>query len=388
MSYVDASNALGARWCAVAARAAPGTSFVLSAAGVWPLLALLAEAADGRARDELTAAIGRDPEGAQDDGVAIIDMLRSGDATAGALGIWAAERLELDPGWVASLPDGVVGTLTDQAALDDWCRRQTRGQIAELPLTVIADTVVVLASALMVKTEWAQEFWPGILAPAAGPWAGLELPCVRRSAPDLDDVAVLDGGVTRVRVAGVDDVDVRLVIGDDRMSPQAVLARGLDDDAAGTAGSAFAVGDRAPGLEVTETTWAAAEHVELTVPAFEVTSRHDLLRSPELFGLRTATDKTRGHFPGISAQPLAIDHAIQQARAAFSDKGFEAAAVTAIELLDGAAMPCSPRPVRVIEVTLDRPFGFVAVHRPTGLALVTGWVGSPPTAPNGRGNSA
>jgi hypothetical protein len=87
-------------------------------------------------------------------------MLRSGDATAGALGVWAAERLELDAGWVASRPDGVVGTLTDQAAPDNWCRRQTRGQIAELPLTVSADTLVVLASALTVKTEWVTNLTP------------------------------------------------------------------------------------------------------------------------------------------------------------------------------------------------------------------------------------
>ena len=39
---------------------------------------------------------------------------------------------------------------------------------------------------------------------------------------------------------------------------------------------------------------------------------------------------------------------------------------------------------REIKVIFDRPFGFLAVHRPTGLILVAGWVtdGMPvPTVP-------
>jgi hypothetical protein len=30
-----------------------------------------------------------------------------------------------------------------------------------------------------------------------------------------------------------------------------------------------------------------------------------------------------------------------------------------------------------VDVTFDRPFGFIAVHRPSRLAVVAGWVGSP-----------
>jgi serine protease inhibitor len=379
--YVDASNALCARWCAEAAGESPDRSFVLSAAGVWPLLALLADVAGGPARDELVAAIGRDPEVARHDALTVIETLRTGEATSAALGVWASKDLELDPRWVASLPDGVVGALTDQDALDDWCRRQTHGQITEFPLAIRPQTLALLASAVTVKTAWEQEFYGSEVEPMAGPWVGRQFLSVSRQTPDLDDVAVLDGGVTRVRVAGVDDVDVRLVIGHDGMSPAAVLAHGLDNDAAGKPGSALAVGHRAPGLEVFDSDFEEADCVELTVPAFEISSRHDLLTTPELFGLQSATDDTHGHFPGMSAQPLAIGAAAQDVRAAFSDKGFEAAAVTALRMGPGAAWPTYPRPARVISVRLDRPFGFVAVHRPTGLALVAGWVTQPPDPP-------
>ncbi|MEU9387406.1 proteinase inhibitor I4 serpin, partial [Streptomyces sp. NPDC048279] len=50
---VSAVNALTAAW---AQRTRQGTVF--SAAGVWPLLAFLAEGAAGPARDELTRAVG------------------------------------------------------------------------------------------------------------------------------------------------------------------------------------------------------------------------------------------------------------------------------------------------------------------------------------------
>ena len=33
--------------------------------------------------------------------------------------------------------------------------------------------------------------------------------------------------------------------------------------------------------------------------------------------------------------------------------------------------------ITVVDVTYDRPFGFIAVHRPSRLAVVAGWVSSP-----------
>ena len=57
-------------------------------------------------------------------------------------------------------------------------------------------------------------------------------------------------------------------------------------------------------------------------------------------------------------------------------------AVTAFAGTVGMAYP-GPRTsyrIKVVEVVFDRPFGFIAVHRPSGLAVVAGWVASPFTA--------
>ncbi len=63
--------------------------------------------------------------------------------------------------------------------------------------------------------------------------------------------------------------------------------------------------------------------------------------------------------------------------ARFFAEGFEAAAVTAFGVALIGAPPDEDRQVTLVSVTVDRPFGFLAVHRPSRLAVVAGWVDSP-----------
>nr|WP_232542143.1 serpin family protein [Nocardia bovistercoris] len=94
--------------------------------------------------------------------------------------------------------------------------------------------------------------------------------------------------------------------------------------------------------------------------------------------MRTCADGGRGHFPALAEDPLYVGSAVQDVCARFTSGGFEAAAVTAIGMARAAA-PSQSRRIRCVEVTFDRPFGFLAVHRPTGLAIVAGWVATPPS---------
>ncbi|MGI9164584.1 MAG: hypothetical protein ACR2JI_16935, partial [Mycobacterium sp.] len=141
---VQAANALTARWCTRLG----DQDWVLSGAGLWPLLALLASAADETARAELVAALGRPADTAQQDALELIDVLRTGVSTTAALGLWTRDDIALHADWASGLPDGVVGTLTDQAALDEWASEETHGLITKFPLDVTPATMLVLASAL------------------------------------------------------------------------------------------------------------------------------------------------------------------------------------------------------------------------------------------------
>ncbi|MFD3706768.1 serpin family protein [Nocardia sp. NPDC058658] len=73
---------------------------------------------------------------------------------------------------------------------------------------------------------------------------------------------------------------------------------------------------------------------------------------------------------------LAISAAGQNVVARFDAAGFEAAAVTAAAMVAGSV----PRKgwATITSVDIDRPFGFLAVDRPTGLVLVAGQVTAPP----------
>lgn len=356
---VRAANALTARWAA----RCDGSSTVLSGACAWPLLALLAASADGPGRAELEAAAGTS---APDAAVALLDLLGGSDAVRAALGIWSRPDLPLRPEWLASLPPGTHGVLTGQDALDAWASARTDGRIPRMPVSIESDTRMLLASALLVRTAWSVPFRE---APVR--WEGREVPGLARRTYGVDDVAVHDGVLTSVRVAGEEGVDVHLVLGPPEAAAGEVLAAGIAALAGGGGRTGASDG---PGLsELVEQ--GTGPTVRLALPGFAVSASHDLLATPDVFGLGTVSDAARGHFPGISPEPLAVGQARQDAVATFTATGFEAAAVTAVAMSVGSAPPRLSEH-RVVVAAFDRPFGFVAAHRDSGLVLAAGWVGS------------
>ncbi|TBL31552.1 MULTISPECIES: serpin family protein [unclassified Micromonospora] len=363
-----AANTLTARWAATL----DDEATVLSGAGVYPLLALLARYADGPARDELSAVVG-DPTG--------VDLTDS-PTTRMALGFWARRGLPLSERWRTEIPAALRGELTgdeavDQAALDAWAAARTDGRITAMPVRATSGTAMVLASALSVLTTWKKPFDNTRCRPTDGPWSGQDLAGLRRRGRDLDALRVVDavgGPVSLLTVEGTEDVDVLLALGPAGHGPAEVLPAAigvLDGDA-----PALPLTD---GPGVTEQIVDASDATpELTVStvAFTVDASHDLLRQPGLFGLTAATDATGDHFPGITAR-LSVTQAVQNATATFHATGFSAAVVTAFAMRAGAMRPRATARKRLVELTVDRPFGFVAVHRPTNLVLVAGWVTHP-----------
>jgi hypothetical protein len=353
---------LTARWI----EKLPGEgSTVVSGLGVRPLLALLAEVADEPARSELADAAGGPYDG----------LLQTPELHM-ALGLWT--RVPLRPGVDRLLPPEVRRDLTDQAALDAWVDEQTDGLLQRMPIEVTKDVLMVLASALALKTKWALPF---------NEYRRGEHRWLSRADRDLDSVRVYDspaGPLTLVTVVGTGEFDVRLVAGEGGRG--AVLSAALTLTGEGVGGAEllaeapsptwrrlaarFSRERPAPAVEVIES-MSPMPTVVLSLPYFEIDAEHNLLEHAEVFGLTAAQDKRRGHFPGLSPMPLAVDQAKQAVMARFSATGFEAAAVTAIMFAPGsAAMPGG----KALEVSLDQPFGFIAVHRPTGIPVVAGWV--------------
>ena len=369
---VQAANTLTARWCTRLG----ADDFVLSGAGLWPLLALLASAADEQAGAELAAALGRPVDIAQQEALELIDVLRTGVSTTAALGLWTREGTPLREEWSSGLPAGVVGTLTDQAALDQWASDETGGLIDKFPLQLTPATVLVLASALAARVKWRTPF-EGYPRDRNWESAQPDQQQLSRTTYDLGIAAVLDDTVTRVVVEGDGDVDVHLLIG--TQQPAEVLAVGLRE-LSGEAQVCLAAeleGD-GPGLTVERVSSIDPDDmVCLALPSFEITAKHNLMEHVDLFGLRSLSESDTSHLPLLSPVPLFVSEGVQDVLARFFAEGFEAAAVTAFGIAVGSAMPRERYEITLVDVTFDRPFGFIAVHRPSRLAVVAGWVSSP-----------
>ncbi|MGV1004869.1 MAG: serpin family protein [Candidatus Nanopelagicales bacterium] len=371
---VQAANALTARWCARLGR----EDFAVSGAGLWPLLALLASAADDSAGAELAAALGRPAESGQQDALELIDILRGGISTTAALGLWTREGIPLQEDWASGLPEGVVGTLTDQDALDRWAAKETDGLIEKFPLELTPQILLVLASALAARVKWRTPFDSEPRGDRVS-WDDPGEPdqqWLRRTTYNLAEAAVLDGAVTRVVVEGDGDVDVHVLLGDQQ--PSEVLAAGFRELSGEAEVRAAAEPGGGPGLNVRRIPSSDRQDMlRLRLPSFQITARHDLLDHAELFGLWSLTDPTTSHLPQLSPVPLYVSEGAQGVLARFFAEGFEAAAVTAFGMTLGCGIPEEPYEVTFVEANFDRPFGFIAVHRPSLLAVVAGWVSSP-----------
>ncbi|MFF1409196.1 serpin family protein [Streptomyces sp. NPDC058289] len=384
---VRAVNALTSRWAGRAVTGDEGT--VLTAAGVWPLLALLADGAAGPARSELEQALGIPADTAVDAAREFLTALDGVRGLRAATGFWAARDLLLEEAWSARLPAGTRGTLTgdgdtDRKALDAWAADRTDGLVEQMPVPVDEETRFVLASALMLRMRWIQPFHAWTTEIGEGPWARQEVQALSRSTTLLDRVRVArapGGPVTLLEVVGDGGVDVHLVLGEPQAPPGRTLQAGIaavTREIPSTGASLLPEGNPGPGLRIGSVLSERREHrLHISTVAFEVKGDHDLLDPAWLFGLQSASDTRTGHFPGISGEPLAVGVARQSAVARFHSEGFEAAAVTAIGLAAGCAMPRLRYRVRQAQVAFHRPFGFLAVHRTSRLVLAAGWVAEP-----------
>jgi serine protease inhibitor len=382
-------NALTRRW--LERRGAEAGA--VSGLGVWPLLAFLADAAEGPGRAELSGALGIPAGEAAAAARAVFGVVATIPAAAMASGLWTRSGLPLHREWLAKLPEAAHGELTgdadaDRKRLDAWASEHTRGMIPEYPLDVDPLTVLAIAGALCVETEWAEKFATG----RVGRWAGdrrrgggLGL---SRSSPRLTDAAVAAtaiGPVTSVMVEGTGDVDVYLVLGPESAAPGEVLATGVDvigHKVASVTADQVPLGTPGPGVTAREAEFARPGDV-LTVHTvgFEIAADHDLKEYADLFGLSAVSESGRGHFPGMSPARLFVGEAKQSTVAEFGAEGFRATAVTTVHIGFGAGAPQTMYPVRWVDVWFDRPFAYYAVHRDSGLILVAGWVAEPQEYP-------
>jgi serine protease inhibitor len=390
---VAAVNRMTTQWLRARSHASDAESSLFCAPAAWPLLALLTDAADGQARDELEHALGLPASDSRTAALETLNILRGMSAVRSALGIWLNERFPLNEAWKSGLTLGTLGLLTgdpdiDAPMLDAWAQQHTDHLIDAMPVHPTPETALLLATAMTVRTRWVRPFedWNFPLECEAGPWQGRRIYPLRRVSRVLDRVNVVPtdfGDVTCLELLGQEGISVHLVMGEEGGSAGEVLQGGLQARARkrrGRRGGDLPVGTTAPGLIVERVPDDEPDdRLLILVPKFRISATQDLLRLPDVFGLKTATDTSRGRFPAISSEPLAVSQAIQSAVADFTAEGFEAAAVTAAGVVAGGGghPQIAQRRVKQVRVEFDRPFGFLVTHRTTDLILAAGWVAEP-----------
>lgn len=361
-----AVRGLTQRWLAALA---PERDTVVSGAGLWPLLALVCGAADGQARQELAAAVGMPADAAAEAASEALAVLDASPDIAAASGTWVREGIELHPWWRAHVPPASTGELPGrrvldaQAALDAWARERTDGLIEQMPVQLTDDIVLVLATALVVRTRWVEPFTEQ--ERGGRTW-------LQRTVSGVGDVHTVtgqNGPVTIATIRGKQDVDVLLGLGVEDARSSDTLRALLTGERAAEGAQLLDGPGSAPGVRVCEIR-GQAPRTALTVPAFEVRNTHDLLREAEVLGLRAAHE--HGGFPRLSDTPTRVEQGAHEVMARLFATGFEAAAVTGFGMRP-VAFVLEPA-TRELQVSFDRPFGFAAVHRPTGMPIVAGWL--------------
>jgi hypothetical protein len=362
---------------------------VASALGLWLLLALVAPATSGSARDRLEGALGTDADDAAARATALLATPHP--AVHAAVALWARRAFLDTPfaSWAEGLPATVEqGDMPSQAAADAWAERNTFGLVARFPVEITSITAIVLASALATDVAWAQPFVTAPAAELGGPFGGSITVALRAhhehtrafvetEAAGLVAVHAADA-VTGLRVLSViaaPDVApgrvhvaaraVAAMLGGDPAAP----ARPVDlfDLPVGEGHAWTLTEDEREVRELGD--GDRTQRITTFLPAWSAHSDHDLLDAPGVPDVLPALDG----FLLPKHRPAELE-VRQSAVAECTRHGFRAAAVTAMAVRLGSALP-PPRRVRHREaiVRFARPYAVLAVAQDEAPDEERGW---------------
>lgn len=347
-------------------RGTTGTSDseALSPLGLWLLLALVAPLATGPRRDRLGEVLGLPVADAQ--GYARNLLAEPHPTVAAALGAWSAEP-------VPSAAVDIASPVPEQSALDAWAIEQTRGLIERFPVQVDAETLVVLATALVLEPRWAHgvslgdDGWlrldAGFFAVLDTQAAGLVAVAKPRSQDGVDVLSVIAAPDVAPDLvwAAVDEVVVRLESGE-------LWGGEHEGDEKGHAwreetALRFVARDELDGWGDGPTRWTAR------LPEWSAETSTDLSRAPGVAEVVAAIDEL---VPGAAEAARCVKSAVAE----YDEDGFSAAAVTAMAVAGGAP-DGEMVEGRTIELDFDRPHAVIAIARGgawEGVPLFTAWV--------------
>jgi len=354
-SHINDDIASAIRQYGATVRASLGTDEAgpVSYAGLWLLLASLAPVVTET--EEFRNTLGLTVKEAGDHLAWLLEHPHP--TVAAALGAWLAQDVTL----AGDLPV-TLEKLPSQDALDKWANDKTGGLLDTFPVQLEPETMLVLASALVLRPRWS---------------AGV-------SYDDEDDTLLVAGGLQAVvgtsigpvavtKPATDDGVDVISVIAAPDVPPakvwdavEEVVARlnagelrnnsFPDDMPAGEVECGHAWASH----ETMRSYWGDApedgsEVWEARLPVWSARTTHDLTDAP---GVALVAEPIQALLPEDSDV-----RCIQSATATYDEEGFSAAAVTAIDVIATGMPDQHLRTVRQVSLTFNRPHAVIAIAR-------------------------
>jgi serpin B len=243
-----------------------------------------------------------------------------------------------------------------RVTINDWVDEQTEGRIEDLipPDAINSDTRLVLTNAIYFNAAWDKPF--GESSTRDGPFYLLDggevsAPMMRQT--EYHGYAESDGYQAVELLYDGEELSMVILLPD--ASEFETFERSLD--AARVSQIVGALGRRP---------------VDLTMPKFEFDSDFSLGESLSAMGMPDAFSSA-ADFSGMTGErDLSISDVIHQAFVAVDEAGTEAAAATAVVMVEIAAVIDDPVPVVV-----DRPFIFLIRDIETGTILFVGRVVNP-----------
>jgi serpin B len=266
-----------------------------------------------------------------------------------------------DYGAPAELLDFRGGADGARKRINSWVEDKTHDKIKDLLARGSVDemTRMVLVNAIYLKAQWATPFEPSATAAATFAVDGaavVQVPTMRTVAHaswgNHDGARMLDLPYTAV--------------GDTRLSMLVIVP---DGDTLANVEQAYARQGLAPFLAAT----TSAGKADVALPKFEIGTTFQLADALKELGMRTAfTDDA--DFSGMSTVATQISAVIHKAWAKVDERGTEAAAATAVVMMETSVSIDTPH-----EFKVDRSFLF-AIHDAKGNVLFAGRVIDPTAA--------
>ncbi|MFO0588752.1 MAG: serpin family protein [Polyangiaceae bacterium] len=338
-----------------------GKNLVLSPHSVRTALSVLSVAADNGSstQEQIHAFLGGEDEGE------IVSRLvaeagegrRADSPLRSAIGLFVGSRTSLDPIFADTATDQFAALIEqlpyspEEAAahINAWVSKATEGRIPNIVSSVDSAVALLVVSALYFRSEWAHKFNP--TATFDRPFTLRSGAVVQRPAMHKTETFPLWTGPAW-----------QLVELPYRASDFAMVVALPSDPASATLDiESVRAGIRA----------AQPALVQLQLPRFDVSADLSLLAALRKAGVRDAFDLREASFRRLGPRRGAATDVLHKARVTVTEEGTEAAAATAIPLVQSLDRRTK------VPFVVDRPFWFFLRDRRSGDLLFVGRVEDP-----------